>query len=243
MFPFILNPFWSLQFDADDYFVLGLKLELYSLKAHENILALKSRLELEGKSNRIADLEQLNKSLQEECNKLSYAPDITDVQQEVVRKELERAQKTIALLEDEKQTFEKKLQLAEDLQHNDRELLEVYRNQLSSIDADYASLQKHNETLEEKCKKIEIIRNDYLAEQEQSLKLTKEIENMKQKVKRRDRHIEDLEDDNVKMQQIKRDLESQLAKKELKMKKIENKMSDLQNEVEKLFWAFYWWNL
>ena len=206
-----------------------------SLKAHENILALKSRLELEGKSNRITDLEQLNKSLQEECNKLSYAPDITDVQQEVVRKELERAQKTIALLEDEKQTFEKKLQLAEDLQHNDRELLEVYRNQLSSIDADYASLQKHNETLEEKCKKIEIIRNDYLAEQEQSLKLTKEIENMKQKVKRRDRHIEDLEDDNVKMQQIKRDLESQLAKKELKMKKIENKMSDLQNEVEKLF--------
>lgn len=210
-------------------------MELSSLKAHENILALKSRLELEGKSNRITDLEQLNKSLQEECNKLSYAPDITDVQQEVVRKELERAQKTIALLEDEKQTFEKKLQLAEDLQHNDRELLEVYRNQLSSIDADYASLQKHNETLEEKCKKIEIIRNDYLAEQEQSLKLTKEIENMKQKVKRRDRHIEDLEDDNVKMQQIKRDLESQLAKKELKMKKIENKMSDLQNEVEKLF--------
>ena len=58
---------------------------------------------------------------------------------------------------------------------------------------------------------------------------------MKQKVKRRDRHIEDLEDDNVKMQQIKRDLESQLVKKELKMKKIENKMSDLQNEVEKLF--------
>ena len=210
-------------------------MELSSLKAHENILALKSRLELEGKSNRIADLEQLNKSLQEECNKLSYAPDVTDVHQEVVRKELERAQKTIALLEDEKQTFEKKLQLAEDLQHNDRELLEVYRIQLTSIDAEYASLQKHNETLEEKCKKIEIIRNDYVAEQEQSLKLTKEIENMKQKVKRRDRHIEDLEDDNVKMQQIKRDLESQLAKKELKMKKIENKMSDLQNEVEKLF--------
>lgn len=57
------------------------------------------------------------------------------------------------------------------------------------------------------------------------------MDNLRQKVKRRDRMIEDLEDDNVKMQQIKRDIESQLSRKELKMKKTERKISELQMEV------------
>ena len=63
------------------------------------------------------------------------------------------------------------------------------------------------------------------------MKLTKECDNLRQKIKRRDRHIEDLEDDNVKLLQLKSALESQLAKKEYQMKKIERKLSSLQNDV------------
>lgn len=91
--------------------------------------------------------------------------------------------------------------------------------------------QDRNSQLEDKLKLLDMMRSDFLKEQEKHVKTTKELESMRQKIKRRDRHIEDLEDDNVKLQQLKQELESNMAKKEFKIKKVEKKVSDLQHEV------------
>jgi len=85
---------------------IGLKLELSSVKAHENILALKSRLELEGKNNRIHDLEQQTQTLKEEIDDISKAPDTNEAQQELLLKELGRARKWIVKLEEENRSAE-----------------------------------------------------------------------------------------------------------------------------------------
>ena len=94
--------------------------------------------------------------------------------------------------------------------------------------------QDRNSQLEDKVKLLELIRTDFLKEQEKHIKTTKELEASRQKIKRRDRHIEDLEEDNVKLEQMKRDLESSMSKKEFKIKKVEQKVSDLQHEVRVL---------
>lgn len=211
----------------------GLKLELSSVKAHENILALKYRLELEGKSTRVNDLEQQVESLQDEISKLTSMAPVSETLHDITSKELERARKRIVNLEEENRSTEERLKLAEDLQSNDREFLDVLRNQLGSMEGDLLSAQDSNRMLEDKIKMMETIQTEFLKEQDKNLKANKEVEGLRQKVKRRDRHIEDLEDDNVKLQQLKTELESQLAKKEYKVKKMERKVSDLQNEVTK----------
>ena len=96
---------------------------------------------------------------------------------------------------------------------------------------DLTTEQDRNSELEDKVKLLELLRADFLKEQEKYIKISKELEAMRQKIKRRDRHIEDLEDDNVKLQQLKQDLESNMNKKEFKIKKVEQKVSDLQHEV------------
>lgn len=201
------------------------------MKAHENILALKSRLELEGKNSRIQDLEQQVGALQGELADLSKAPHSIEVQHDFLNKELERALKRINQLEEENRSTEERMKLAEDLKHNDKELIDLLRGQCNSLEKDLTAEQDRNSLLEDKLKHMDLIRADLLKEQEKALKSTKEFENMRQKLKRRDRHIEDLEDDNVKLQQLKHDLESQIAKKEIKVKKVEKKVSELQNEV------------
>ena len=50
-------------------------------------------------------------------------------------------------------------------------------------------------------------------------------------MKRRDRIIEDLEEDNVKLSQCKTELESQLSKRDFKMKKLERRLTEMQGEV------------
>ncbi|XP_065652061.1 girdin isoform X2 [Hydra vulgaris] len=209
----------------------GLKLELSSVRAHENMLALKCRLELESKNIRIEDLEQQIKSLQSEIHKLSYVSDSSDRHHETLAKELERARQRYTHLEEENRSTEARLKLAEDLQQNDRELLEVLRNQLSQIEQELQTSQQCNKHQEDKLKLLDLIKGDLLKEQDKVTKLTKDCDNLRQKIKRRDRNIEDLEDDNVKLQQLKSALESQLAKKEFQMKKIERKLSSLQNDV------------
>ena len=77
-----------------------------SVKAHENILALKSRLELEGKNNRIHDLEQQTQTLKEEIADITKAPDTNEAQQELLLKELDRARKCIVQLEEENRSAE-----------------------------------------------------------------------------------------------------------------------------------------
>ncbi|XP_066929720.1 myosin heavy chain, cardiac muscle isoform-like isoform X1 [Clytia hemisphaerica] len=216
----------SLQRDIE-----GLKLELSSVKAHENILALKSRLELEGKNSRIHDLEQQNQTLKEEIQDITNTPNTNEAQQELLIKELERARKWIDKLEEENRAVEERKRLAEDLQKNDKELIDILRNQCGSLEEDLTTEQDRNSQLEDKLKLLDMMRSDFLKEQEKHVKTTKELESMRQKIKRRDRHIEDLEDDNVKLQQLKQELESNMAKKEFKIKKVEKKVSVLQHEV------------
>lgn len=100
------------------------------------------------------------------------------------------------------------------------------------MQVDLTTEQDRTVQLEDNVKLLELMRADFLKEKEKHLKINKELEAMRQKIKRRDRHIEDLEDDNVKLQQLKQDLESNMGKKEFKIKKIEQKVSDLQNEVQ-----------
>lgn len=142
-------------------------------------------------------------------------------------------------LEEENTAYQEKLRLAEDLQQYDRELLEFLRKQLTSLENDLVSARDNNSILEDNLKIMEVTRTDYVKEQEKNGKLTKELESIRQKVKRRDRHIEDLEDDNVKLQQLKTELESQLSKRDFKMKKMERRVSELQSEVRRfLFFIF-----
>lgn len=100
------------------------------------------------------------------------------------------------------------------------------------MQVDLTTEQDRTVQLEDNVKLLELMRADFLKEKEKHVKINKELEAMRQKIKRRDRHIEDLEDDNVKLQQLKQDLESNMGKKEFKIKKIEQKVSDLQNEVQ-----------
>ena len=208
-----------------------MKLELSSVKAHEHILALKSRLELEGKSTAISDLHQQVQSLQSQLS--SHLPyETAETQQDALNKNLDLANRRIVRLEEENTAFQEKINLAEDLQNNDRELLEFLRKQLASLESDLVSARENNRFLESNLKLMEVTRSDYVKEQEKCTKLTKELESNRQKVKRRDRHIEDLEDDNVKLQQLKTELESQLSKRDFKMKKLERRVSELQSEVK-----------
>jgi len=131
------------------------------------------------------------------------------------------------------------MKLAEDLQQNDKELIDILRKQCGSLEEDLTTEQDRNSQLEDKLKLLEMMRTDFLKDQEKHIKTTKELEAMRQKIKRRDRHIEDLEDDNVKLQQLKQELESNLAKKEFKIKKVEKKVSDLQSEVCCTFYSFF----
>ena len=64
------------------------------MKAHETIAVLKGRLELEGKSSRISDLESEVNNLREEINKLSESHEKVNVQ-DVLRRELERAKQKV----------------------------------------------------------------------------------------------------------------------------------------------------
>ena len=137
-------------------YYLGLKLELSSIRAHENMLILKCRLELESKSMRIEDLEQQIKSLQSEIHKLSYVSDSSDRHHETLAKELERARQRYAHLEEENRSTEERLKLAEDLQQNDRELLEVLRNQLSQLEQELQTSQQCNKLQEDKLKLLEL---------------------------------------------------------------------------------------
>ena len=219
-----------------------MKLELSSVKAHENILALKSRLELEGKNNRIHELEQQIGALKEEIAQVTKSPDTYEAQHELLSKELARARKWINQLEEENRQAEERMKLAEDLQYNDKEWIDMLQKQCSSLENDLTTEQKRNSQLEDKVKMLELIRGDFLKEQEKHIKTTKELEDMRQRVKRRERDIEDLEDDNIKLQQLKKELESNLTKKEFKIKKLEKKITDLQNEVwyRHLLWSFTW---
>ena len=209
-----------------------MKLELSSVKAHENIALLKSRLELEGRTSRVNDLEVEVRNLQEEIERLSLSHEQSDVE-DILRRELDRSKLRVKNLEEEKRTMEERLFLAEDLQKNDRELLEVLRSQISSLENDLFSAQQKNKLSDDKLKILDLVKKDYCNEQEKTAKLTKDLDTARQKLKRRDRHIEDLEDDNVKLQQSKTELESQLQKKDVKIKKIERKVSELHVELGK----------
>ena len=201
------------------------------MKAHEHILALKSRLELEQKSGVINDLHQQVYSLHHQLSAREPTYDIVETQQDVLNRNLENANKRIQRLEEENTAYQEKITLAEDLQNNDRELLEFLRKQLTSLENDLVSARENNRYLEDNLKLMEVTQNDYIKEQEKNSKITKELESIRQKVKRRDRHIEDLEDDNVKLQQLKTELESQLSKRDFKMNKMERRVSELQSEV------------
>ena len=100
------------------------------------------------------------------------------------------------------------------------------------MQVDLTTEQDRTVQLEDNVKLLELMRTDFLKEKEKHIKISKELDAMRQKIKRRDRHIEDLEDDNVKLQQLKQDLESNMVIKEFKIKKFEQKVSDLQNEVQ-----------
>ena len=87
-----------------------------------------------GKNSRIQDLEQQNQALKEEIHDIANAPNTNEAQQELLSKDLGRARKWINKLEEEVRAAEERMKLAEDLQQNDRELIDILRKQCSSLE-------------------------------------------------------------------------------------------------------------
>ena len=68
-------------------------------------------------------------------------------------------------LEEEKVAFQERTSYIEDLHHNDKELLQVLRKQLESLDIDLNTAKERNRDLQESLKLAEVTRNEHIKEQ------------------------------------------------------------------------------
>eukprot|EP00112_Aurelia_sp_Birch-Aquarium-sp1_P005157 Seg1585.4 transcript_id=Seg1585.4/GoldUCD/mRNA.D3Y31 product="hypothetical protein" protein_id=Seg1585.4/GoldUCD/D3Y31 len=220
------------EIQALDRELQGLKLELTKYSARENITILKNRLDLEAKAQRIHDLEEEVAHLQASVDDLSLNKDCDESHNERLRTEVNRRNKRVLCLEDDKRTLEERLSLAEDLQKNDRELLDVLRNQLTSLEKDLLNSEDKNKQLEDQVKSFKSVETDLKAEKENSQKLKKHVDYLNGKLKVREQHVSYLEDDNVKLQQEKSVLQKRTEKDKLKIDKLNNFIKELKKDIE-----------
>ena len=68
-------------------------------------------------------------------------------------------------LEEEKTAFQERTSYFEDLHHNDKELLQVLRKQLESLDIDLSTARETNKDLQESLRLAEVTRNEQIKEQ------------------------------------------------------------------------------
>ena len=220
------------EIQALDRELQGLKLELTKYSARENITILKNRLELEAKTQRIHDLEEEVAHLQASVDDLSLNKDCDETHNERLRTEVNRRNKRVLCLEDDKRTLEERLSLAEDLQKNDRELLDVLRNQLTSLEKDLLNSEDKNKQLEDQLKTFKSVELDLKSEKENSLRLKKHVDYLNGKLKVREQHVSYLEDDNVKLQQEKSVLQKRTEKDKVKIDRLNNLIKELKKDTE-----------
>eukprot|EP00794_Sanderia_malayensis_P012044 gene12044-13287_t len=208
------------------------KLELTKYSARENMSMLKNRLELEGKNLRIEELENEVNHFQTTIDGLKQSQFSGEFQQDALEENLKRRDNRIQNLEDEKRTLEERLSLAEDLQQNDRELLDVLRTQLTSLEKDLLTTEDRNKVLEEKVKSLSVI-DDQLKEEILNIqKLNKQVDFLSGKLKLREQHVSYLEDDNVSLNQQNKDLESKLKKSINQRENLSDTIKDLENDID-----------
>ena len=210
----------------------GLKLQLATYSARENITIVKNRLELEGKSQAIQELEEENCHLRSAVEDLRCNRDSEESQYDWLQGEIKRRNRRLQCLEDEKKTLEERLKLAEDLQKNDRDLLDVLRNQLTSLESDLLSSEDKNKQLEGETRKLKSIENDLKEERQISHKFKRHVEFLNGKLKVREQHVSYLEEDNVSMQQEKSDLEMKLEKDGEKIERLNSVVKELKKEAK-----------
>eukprot|EP00795_Rhopilema_esculentum_P008727 gene8727-14748_t len=210
----------------------GLKLQLATYSARENITIVKNRLELEGKNQAIQELEEENCHLRSAVEDLRCNRDSEETQYDWLQGKIKRRNKRLQCLEDEKKTLEERLKLAEDLQKNDRDLLDVLRNQLTSLESDLLSAEDKNKQLEGETRKLKSIENDLKEERQISHKVKRHVEFLNGKLKVREQHVSYLEEDNVSMQQEKSDLEMKLEKDREKIERLNSVVKELKKEVK-----------
>ena len=220
------------EIQALDRELQGLKLELTKYSARENITILKNRLELEAKTQRIRDLEEEVAHLQASIDDLSLNKDCDETHNERLRTEVNRRNKRVLCLEDDKRTLEERLSLAEDLQKNDRELLDVLRNQLTSLEKDLLNSEDKNKQLEDQLKTFKSVETDLKYEKENSQRLKKHVDYLNGKLKVREQHVSYLEDDNVKLQQEKSVLQKRAEKDKVTIDRLNNLIKDLKKDIE-----------
>jgi len=209
----------------------GLKLELANLSARENISIVKNRLEIEGKNQLIEELKDEIKHLQTSIDDLSLNKHSEESRQDFLQGEVSRRDRRILCLEEEKRSLEERLSLAEDLQKNDRDLLEVLRHQLTALESDLLASEDKNKQLEREIKDLKAVESELKEERGNAQKFRKHAEFLSGKLKLREQHVSYLEDDNVKMQQEKTDLEGKLEKSEIKIDSLSKMVKELQKDI------------
>ena len=220
------------QIQALDRELQNLKIELARYSARENIHLVKNRLEIEGKNLRIEELENETKHLQSTVDGMKINKYTDESQQDMLHEELKRKRNKIQSLEEEERTLEERLKLAEDLQNNDRELLDVLRNQLTNLEKDLLCSEDKNRLLEERVKGLLSVESDFEEEKHTVMKLNKQIDFLSGKLTLREQHVSYLEDDNVKLQQQNKELESKVNKSRTRIDKLINTMKDLKSDIE-----------
>ena len=219
------------EIQAFDREFQGLKLELANLSARENISIVKNRLEIEGKNQLIEELKDEIKHLQKSIDDLSLNRHSEESRQDFLQGEVSRRDRRILCLEEEKRSLEERLSLAEDLQKNDRDLLEVLRHQLTTLESDLLASEDKKKQLEREIKDFKVVESELKEEKGNAQKFRKHAEFLSGKLKLREQHVSYLEDDNVKMQQEKTDLEGKLEKSEVKVDSLSKMVKELQKDI------------
>ena len=212
--------------------IQGLKLELAKYSARENITIVKNRLEMEGKNQLIVELRDEVEYLQSSINDLSLNKDSEESRQDYLQREVNRRSRRINCLEDEKKSLEERLSLAEDLQKNDRDLLDVLRNQLTTLESDLLASEDAKKQLEREIRELKSVENEVKEVKENSQRMRKHIEFLSAKLKLREQHVSYLEDDNVRMHQEKTEVEGKLQKNQMKVDRLNELVKDLRKEIQ-----------
>ena len=221
------------EIQALDREIQGLKLELAKYSARENITIVKNRLEVEGKNQAIEELKEEIKHLQSSINDLSQNKHSEESRQDFLQGEVKRRNRRVLCLEEEKKSLEERLSLAEDLQKNDRDLLDVLRHQLTTLEGDLLSSEDRNKQLERQMKDLKAIECELKEERVSLQKIRRHAEFLSGKLKLREQHVSFLEDDNVKMQQEKTELEAKVGKDRSKIDRLNTMVRELKSDAQK----------
>ena len=211
--------------------IQNLRLELTNFSARENVLMLKNRLELEGKSLRISDLENEVQHLKSTIASITLSRTSDEDSHDKLQGNIHRCNQRIKSLEEENKTLQERISLAEDLQTNDRELLDVLRNQLNVLERDLLVSQEKCRNLEDRIKTYKEIESDLSDERVKNSELTKQMEFLNEKIKKRDRLMSCLEDDNVKLEHLMKEFKDKTRKDQSVIEKLDEKVKVLQQNI------------